>query len=397
MLLGLGAAALALGTAAVAARTPAKATAGSGGAMPRRYVPADGSATLAVVPPRDAREVRLRKVLHAEPERVDVAVQLARLDVQRNRTLSDPRYLGRAQATLARWWHLAAPPPDVLLLRAVIRQSLHDFTGARADLDRLVAADPGDTEAQLTRAVVSTIVADYRAARQSCDAIAGKVSALVAATCTAAIDAITGRAGEAYARLAQVVAASDGEALQLRTWALTTLAEIAIMRGDPAAAVQHLRAVVELDPDDAYGRAALADVYLGTGRAAEASALLDGREQIDNLLVRRAIAEHVTSGPDRTRLVGAMRDRIAAAAERGDRIHLREEARFTLEVENDPRRALAIALEDFAVQKELADARLVAAAAFAANDLAAAEPVRTWATLHRVDDAQLRHWLGDRP
>jgi hypothetical protein len=89
-----------------------------------------------------------------------------------------------------------------------------------------------------------------------------------------------------------------------------------------------------------------------------------------------------------------MTDRIAAAAERGDRIHMREEARFDLDVLGDGRRALAVALADWDVQKELADARIVAAAAVAAHDLVAAEPVRACARTNGVEDAQLRALLA---
>jgi Flp pilus assembly protein TadD len=397
VLLALAGAGIALGVVLAALRGPDRAPHVQ--VQPyRTYTPPTGGVVVARVAPRDPREVALRKVLLASPDRVDVAVQLARMDITRNRTLSDPRYLGRAQATLARWWTLDPPPADVLLLRATIRQSLHDFVGARADLDQLIAlpSTPRDvvTQTHLTRAVVSMIIADYTAARQSCAAVTAATRPIVGETCTLLVDATTGRAAQAYERLAQVVEEGSGERVELRTWAITGLAEIAIMRGDYPTAERHLRLVVELDPEDHYGRGALADVLMLTNRAADASVLLAGREQIDNLLVRRAIAEHMTSGTDRDKLVQTMRDRVAAAAERGDRIHLREEARFTLEVEKDARRALAIALDDFAVQKELADARLVAAAAFAANDLAAAEPVRTWMTTNRVEDAQLRHWLG---
>jgi Flp pilus assembly protein TadD len=396
VMLALAAVAVVVGTAIVAARGPAHSAVQ---VEPyRTYLPPSGAVVVARVAPRDPREVALRKVLLASPERVDIAVQLARMDIQKNRTLSDPRYLGRAQATLASWWTLDPPPPDVLLLRAIIRQSLHDFVGARTDLDKLIALPSTPqavvTQAHLTRAVVSMIIADYAAARQSCLAVAPATRPIVGETCVLLVDATTGRTQQAYDRLVQVVEEGAGEPVELRTWAITGLAEIAIMRGDYATAERHLRLVVDLDGEDHYGRAALADVLMLTRRAGEASALLAGREQIDNLLVRRAIAEHMTSGPDRERLVQTMRDRIAAAAERGDRIHLREEARFTLEVEKDARRALAIALDDFAVQKELADARLVAASAFAANDLAAADPVRSWMTTNRVEDAQLRHWLG---
>ena len=65
---------------------------------------------------------------------------------------NDVRLIGRAQAALAPWWSAAEPPPAVRLLRATNKQSLHDFTAARAHLDALVAADPTDVQACLTRA-----------------------------------------------------------------------------------------------------------------------------------------------------------------------------------------------------------------------------------------------------
>jgi tetratricopeptide (TPR) repeat protein len=358
------------------------------------YAPTDPKTVIAQVPARDPREVAQRRMLRAAPERVDLAVSLARADIQRSRALSDPRYLGRAQATLSRWWSLEEPPPDVLLLRATIRQSLHDFITARADLDRLIAARPDDAQAHLTRAVVSTIMADYPTARADCARVAALADPLIATTCLAQIDGVTGHAAAASHQLAQVLDESATADPSLRGWALTALAELSIVRGDYAAATSQFRQVIELDPDDAYARAGLADVLMWTKHPAEASALLAGRESVDNLLVRRAIAEYLAAGPDATKWTRAMRDRIAAAAERGDRIHMREEARFTLEVLGDPRRALAIALDDWAVQKELADARLVAAAAVAAGDLAAAKPVRAWMAANAVEDAQLAKLLG---
>ena len=78
---------------------------------------------------------------------------------------------------------------------------------------------------------------------------------------------------------------------------MTTLAELAIQRGDDGRRPQHLRACSSLDPDDAYARAALADVLIGQNDPADASALLAGYEQIDNLLVRRSIAEHTRARP----------------------------------------------------------------------------------------------------
>jgi hypothetical protein len=292
----------------------------------------------------------------------------------------------------------------VLLLRATIRQSIHDFAGALADLDRAVARRRLDQPRQaaaadvaqvhLTRAVVATVTADYVRARESCAAVARLAGPLVAAACDAPLDAIAGKADEAYARLGRTLAAARGADAGVQGWARTALAELALVRGDDAAAAVHVRAALALDRDDAYARNLLADLLLQAGRAAEASALLAGREAIDSHLVRRAIAEHAIHGPDAAKLVAAMRERIAAAAARGDRIHLREEARFALAVDRDPAAALALARDNWSVQKELADARLLVEAAAAARDPEATRPVIAWARANGLRDAQLERQIA---
>jgi Tfp pilus assembly protein PilF len=386
--LALGAVGLAGALTLAAFFAPNKANAAA-----RPYTPVDPSRVVASVPRRDPNEVAVRQLLAQSPDRVELAVELARADISRARALSDPRYLGRAQATLGRWWAMAVPPPDVLLLRATIEQSLHDFHAARADLDQLIASRPNDAQAQLTRAVVATVTADYPAARASCDAVTALAPAIVAEACKAPLDALAGRADDAYAALARAIDDARGDA-GLQLWATTTLAELAIQRGDEPAARALLERVLAADPTDAYTRAALADVLMQEHDPAAASKLCAGFEQIDNLLTRRAIAEHAAHGPDAGTLASQMHDRIAAAAERGDRVHMREEAMFVLAVDGDASRALVLAKANWDVQKELADARLLAEAATAAGDRAAAAPVIAWADGNNVHDARLDHFLG---
>jgi Tfp pilus assembly protein PilF len=386
--LALGAVGLAGALTLAAFFAPNKANAAA-----RPYTPNDPSQVVASVPRRDPNEVAVRQLLAQSPDRVELAVELARADIGRARALSDPRYLGRAQATLGRWWAMAVPPPDVLLLRATIEQSLHDFHAARDDLDQLIAIRPNDAQAQLTRAVVATVTADYPAARASCTAVAALAPAIVAAACKAPLDALAGHADDAYAELARAIDAARGDA-GLQLWATTTLAELAIQRGDEPAARTLLERVLAADPSDAYTRAALADVLMHEHDPAAASKLCAGFEQIDNLLVRRAIAEHAAHGADADKLATQMHDRIAAAAERGDRVHMREEAMFELAVDGDAPRALVLAKANWDVQKELADARLLAEAASSVGDRAAAAPVIAWATSNHVHDARLEHFLG---
>jgi len=387
--LGLGAVGLATALTGAAFFAPDRSVEAA-----RAYTPSAPSAVVARVPKRDPQEVAERQALAAAPDRVELAVALARADIQRARSLSDPRYLGRAQATLGRWWKLPEPPADVLLLRATIEQSLHDFPAARIDLDHLIALRPDDAQAHLTRAVVATVTADYAAARTSCDALEHLANPLIVEACRAPLDALSGNDAP-YRRLERAVA-DPGTDPSLRLWAQGTLAELAIQRGDEARAAGLLREILAADPDDTYARAALADVLVVQHDPAAASQLLKGHEQIDNLLVRRAIAEHAAHGPEAARLVQAMHDRIAQAAERKDRIHMREEAMFTLAVDGDAQKATELARANWDVQKELADARLLAAAATAAGDRAALEPVLAWARTNAVSDARLARALETR-
>lgn len=378
--LGLGAVGLAAALTVAAVAAPNRA-----GEAAERYTPEDAAQVIARVPTRDAAELAARRAL-TEGDQAS-AVQLAKLELGRYRRFADPRYLGRAEALLSRWWNEPTPPADVLLLRATIRQALHELPAARRDLDALVAVQPENVDAQLTRAVVATITADYAAARASCAALSARP--LIEAACLAPVEGISGRAEAAYAKLASLLPGRVEPAT--RAWVLTALAALAIMRGD-AAAEQHLREALEIDPDDAYARGLLFDVLLETGRTAEGSKLLEHREDVDALLVRLAISEHLLHSTDAARLAGLMRDKIAAAAQRGDRIHLREQARFALLVDGDATHAIRLARANWEVHKELADARLLVEAAVAGRDRQAAAPVLAWRTSTGVRDA----WLAAR-
>ena len=70
--------------------------------------------------------------------------------IRASRVEGDPRFLGYAQAALGPWWTQPAAPTTVLVLRATIRQSRHEFDAAVADLDRVLQRDPKHAQALLT-------------------------------------------------------------------------------------------------------------------------------------------------------------------------------------------------------------------------------------------------------
>lgn len=357
-------------------------------------VPTDPAEVLEKVPgtasdPRRAQELALRRALAERPDHLPTAVALARLEIELSRERADPRHLGRAQAALAPWWTSPDAPVSVLVLRATIAQSLHDFDGALVDLDLATKRDPQNGQAWLTRAVVLTVQARYDEARESCRAGGPFMSALAALICEVQIDALTGAARPSLEKLSAFVAAAGEPSRDEEAWARSTTAEIALRLGDRARAEQELERLLEIAPEDGYGRAMYADMLLDAGRFVEAAQLLRGREANDALLLRLAIAEKRAKTPfaeTRADLLGA---RFDASRARGDVVHRREEARYWLEVRDDAERALELAKANWDVQKEPADARILLEAARAAKDAKAAEPVLSWLSRTKLEDPEI--------
>ena len=363
----------------------------NGGALAAPYTPADDGVVLERLPealdPALAELKRMRAALRANPNDLDHAARLARRCIEAARETGDPRFLGQAQAALAPWWAAADPPPPALLLRATVKQSQHDFPGALADLDRLLAVRAGDGQALLTRATILTVLGRYADAQRDCAKLVRLASGLVTTTCLAGASSLNGDAAGAYRGLVQALARA-GDTAGTRAWALTLAAEIAARRGEAGAADIHFREALALDPRDAYLVAAYADFLLGQARAREAASLLADSAKNDALLLRLALAER--SLPDKRSEFADHRrelaDRFAAARRRGDTVHLREEARFRLDVENDIPAALALAKANWNVQREPADLRILAAAARASGESDARRTVTDWLASTRLED-----------
>jgi len=345
------------------------------------FVPGDDAQVLERLPSRSTPQYRnlysLRAAAAKAPRDLPAATALATAYVRAARVEGDPRFLGYAQAALGPWWDDPAAPAPVLVLRATIRQSRHEFDAAVADLDRVLRRDPRNAQALLTRATVLTVQGRYAAARDDCDRLVGRVPALYPAGCIAAIDSVTGKAGAAYAMLQQALAASPRADAVQRAWAQTLLGEIAHRRGDPAAEA-HFRAALDADARDLYLLAAYGDWLLDQGRAAEVTALLAQETRVDALLLRLALAQKATQQPEAAASIAALAARFAASRARGDTVHQRENARFKLFLQGNAPAALALAIEDCKVQREPADLRVLAEAAAAAGDAAALSAVRQW-------------------
>jgi hypothetical protein len=135
---------------------------------------------------------------------------------------------------------------------------------------------------------------------------------------------------------------------------------------------------------------------LDNGRPQEVVALLRDKTAADPLLLRYALALQAQRSKELPAQVEQLRDRFDASRLRGDRVHLREEARFTLHLLNAPQAALTLAQENWQVQKEPADVRILLEAVLAAGDAAAVDGVREWLKNSRLEDVELQRILAPR-
>jgi Tfp pilus assembly protein PilF len=346
------------------------------------YVPKDDSAVLEHLParrddPAMAELRRLRAALAAEPANPLAAAALAQRYFEMAGAEGDPRYVGYAQAAL-RPWSGADAPAEVLFMRGLLRQYRHDFDGALEDLARVLQRDPAHAGAHSWRAAIFMVRADYGAAARECTALASQGETLGPAGCSAYVETTTGKTKSAFERLSEALHRHPESSAELRLWTLTRLAEMAWRLEDHSAADRLFSQALALGIDDNFLLAAYADYLLERGRPREVVGLLKNWSRSDTLLLRLALAERSLGMREADAHVQALADRFAAAALRGERLHMGEESRFLLELKGDARAALAVAAENWKSQREPRDALVLLEAAVRARDPKAAAPVLKW-------------------
>ena len=340
-----------------------------------------------------ARELStLRAALAKAPADTAAGARLAEAYFDVATARGDPRYVGYAEAVVGRF---AQPlPPDLLNLRAVLRQYRHDFAGALADLADVLKRDPTYAMAHAWRGAIFLVQADYASAQKECTALYGLGRNNLGDACQGLMHAYNGQLDAGYRTLQQAVKRlNDADS---RLWVLTRLGEIAAWRGQNALAEAHYTAALALGRDDVYLLAAWSDFLLDARRYKEVVQLLGAWEPSDSLLLRLAEAEAALQNPAATRHINMLAERYAAARARGDTTHRAEEARFELHLRKDPATAVVLARANYAVQREPRDARVLLEAALAAKDPTGAQSARDWLRSSGFEDTRLRQ-LGGLP
>ena len=319
--------------------------------------------------------------------RLDVALPLAQFYVSRSRAGGDLRYLGYAEAMLQPWLQQSPVPPEVLVLEATILQSRHAFGPALQQLDTALQLQPDNAQAWLTRATVQRVLGRYDEAMASCAQLASRADAGITSLCQQSIAGLSGNLRPAYTVL--VALAQQQLAIEARAWRCSELGEMAERLGDDEAAEHWFTEGLQLAPEDFYMRAARADLLLRHHRAAETLKLLAGYESMEPMLLRIVIAQQMLGDNRSTQDRALLSSAFEIEQQRGEAVHRREQARFLLDVEQQPATALAAAQENWRVQREPDDVLILLRSAQAAHSAQAAAPALQFIREQRLEDVRL--------
>jgi len=389
------------------------ATAGAstaGGATPFR--PTDPGFVVAELPGGSSRardgSARQLELSRSDPQ---LAAQLAGALLEQARLSAQPQLYGRAESVLAPWIARPTVPAPLLILEANILQQRHEFAAAIALADRAIAQDPRSGQARLMRANVHIVTGDYEHARPDCAWLLGSGEQWTGSVCIAQVLGSTGQLERARALLERLMAGGaagpfgqgqigqgqfgqgqigQGPTDDVLAWTLSVRADLALRAGALPEAQDMLTHAVALAPASDYTRLALADVLIARNQLAAAVNILGTARPSVGVLLRRAIAQSRTDAGHTPDSLAELEERLNVSAQRGERTHLREEARLAMEFSHDAadgrQSALALARDNFNVQRETEDIRLFARAVVVTRDPAALATLKEWLQHSHYED-----------
>jgi hypothetical protein len=223
------------------------------------------------------------------------------------------------------------------------------------------------------------VQAKYAEAAGECAKLKPLAEPLVGIGCAAYADGSHNKGlGAAYETLTKAVKTHAASAPELLLWQYTRLAEMAWRLERFDAAEAYYQSALKLGITDQFLLGSYADFLLFKQRPKEVLTLLVDWERSDILLLRLAIAAKDAKDARAASFAAQLRARFEDAAKRGDRLHEQEAARFELDIEQNPKKALQLASVNYTVQKEPRDAEILMRAALSASQAKEARPALAW-------------------
>jgi hypothetical protein len=337
----------------------------------------------------------------AQPATLDEAIAQARIAIQSSRELQDPRYLGRARATLRPWWGKEGATEDVLVLQATIEQSLHLFAEARKTLATLQAKHPENLAAWLTQSSLDRLVGNYAAAMVACDKAAKSFDSNTAKVygdlCSADIQCHLSNTAQSFRSLL-INMNRRRLSPEVLSWGLSLLAECEERTGDSIKSLETYRSSLALAADS-YTAISYADALLRNNEPEKVMQVLARLPKSDAVLLRLAHAMRLRGNGQWKMIHSDLMQRFQESAIRGDaaKLHARELAYAALwlsdaekTIENEASVQARINIES---QKEVIDWLLLFSSLDKVKDFAALKQYTLLLQKTGLRDQRLAAWI----
>ncbi|ROQ19897.1 hypothetical protein EDC38_0488 [Marinimicrobium koreense] len=249
--------------------------------------------------------------------------------------------------------------PEVWLLWAKVQQHYHDFDAALSALERVFRAQPGHVEARLLAARIYLIQGLPDRAHGHCIALIGNADLVTASACALEVASYRQSLEASYRSLQALVQREGLPDDERGPWIAQILADMALRLS------RFEEAESWLDPhlDGASVNYLLqwSEVQLALGNHTriieELESVVTAAPNIDDALaLRLAIAEQATEGD---RWKDYVEGRMALRLQRQDTHHASDLARYYLEVDPQPEKALHWAEINWEKAREHSDRRLL--------------------------------------
>lgn len=295
----------------------------------------------------------------------------------------DTRLSTRAHALLQSLPAAAGNSPDALRAKAFSAQHRHEFDLARTLLGQVLALDPSDGGALLSRAQINIVQGRLSKARSDCAILALRVDANLGAVCTAALQLRMGDYPGAASLADRWLAAGGGDP-GLTRYVLVMRGDIASRLADPDAAQYYQRALAQ-DPEDIRTRLAFARHLRRVQKPGEALEMLAPAIGSDTVLLQRALAAREARSANAGLLATQLGKSFDLARQTGSETELRDEAEYHLVLRGNVARGLQMALANFKTQRDREDQELLERASRDAKRPEALDGLRAWAKTERLD------------
>jgi tetratricopeptide (TPR) repeat protein len=250
---------------------------------------------------------------------------------------------------------------ELLYLYARVLQHQHQFDDALKYLDEALTLDPTSTNSWLLKSNIHIVQGDADLAKRACLAMLGSANIMVLSACALDVASQDGQLDKSYQELNRLYTSQGLADSPEQQWIVQMLADMALRNDMPVAAEKHLESfdletasvsILALWADTQLALLKYDQVLIRLAPIVNAHPIKD-----DALLLRLTLAEKAYSKLPYWQNIFAQR--VALRELRNDSLHAAELARYYLDVNIKPEKALYWAEINWQVAQQYGDRKLL--------------------------------------